>query len=104
MGKYLEKQHQPSIHSTKKVMRIVCHARSLEHTSKMFLRLDILRINGLLDINTCIFMCDVQIVLLALQNKSSMSSSKKHRNNFLVMFARTRRKQFSTSIYCASLL
>ena len=38
----------------KKVMRIVCHARSLDHTSKIFCQLDILKIYELIDFNTCI--------------------------------------------------
>ena len=36
-------------------MQIVCHARSLDHTSKMFCQLDILKIYDLIDFNTCIF-------------------------------------------------
>ena len=89
----------------KKVMRIVCHARSLDHTSKMFCQLDILKIYDLIDFNTCIFMYKVfhKLVPLTLQNKFSMSSSKKYQNNFYVMFARTRRKQFSITIKCVSL-
>ena len=84
----------------KKVMRIVCHARSLDHTSKMFCQLDILKIYDLIDFNTCIFMYKVfhKLVPLTLQNKFSMSSSKKYKNNFYVMFARTRRKLFSITI------
>ena len=38
----------------KKVIRIVCHARSLDHTSQMFHRLDILKTHDLIDYNTCI--------------------------------------------------
>ena len=54
----------------KKVMRIVCHARSLDHTSKMFCQLDILKIYDLIDFNTCIFMYKVfhKLVPLTLQN------------------------------------
>ena len=56
-------------------MRIVCHARSLDHTSKMFCQLDILKIYDLIDFNTCIFMYKVfhKLVPLTLQNKFSMS-------------------------------
>ena len=86
-------------------MQIVCHARSLDHTSKMFCQLDILNIYDLIDINTCISMYKVfhKLVPLTLQNKFSMSSSKKYRNNFFAMFAKTRRKQFSITIKGVSL-
>ena len=86
-------------------MRIVCHARSLDHTSKMFCQLDILKIDDLIDLNTCIFMCKVlhKLSPLTFQNKFSMSSSKKYKNNFYVMFASTRRKQFSITIKGGSL-
>ena len=85
-------------------MRIVCHARSLDHTSKMFCQLDILKKYDLIDFNTCIFIYKVfhKLVPLTLQNKFSMSSSKKYKNNF-VIFARTRRKQFSITIKVVSL-
>ena len=43
------------------------------------------------------------VVPLTLQNKFSMSSSKKYKNNFYVTFARTRRKQFSIKIKGVSL-
>ena len=44
-----------------------------------------------------------KLVPLTLQNKFSMSSSKKYENNSYVMFARTRRKQFSITIMGVSL-
>ena len=80
-------------------MRIVCHARSLDHTFQMFHGLDILKICDLIDFNTCIFMYKVfhKLVPLTLQNKFSMSSSKKYKNNLYVMFARTK-KEFSIII------
>ena len=56
MGKYLQKQYQPSDYSTKKAMQIVCHARSLDHISQMFCQLDILKIYDLIDINICVRM------------------------------------------------
>ena len=40
----------------KKVIHIVCHARSLGHTYQLFYRLDILKRNDLIDFNTYIFM------------------------------------------------
>ena len=78
---------------------------SLDHTSKMFSQLDILKIYDLIDFSTCIFMYEVfhKLVPLTLQSKFSMSSSKKYKNNFDVMFARTRRKQFSLTIKGVSL-
>ena len=71
----------------------------------MFCQLDILKIYDLIDFNTCNFMYKVfrKLVPLTLQNKFSMSSSKKYQNNFYVMFARTRRKQFSITIKGVSL-
>ena len=86
-------------------MRIVRHARSLDHTSKMFCQLGILKIYDLIDFNTCILMNKVfhKLVPLTLQNKFSMSSSKKYPKNFWVIFARTRRKQFSMTIKGVSL-
>ena len=88
----------------RKVIQIVCHARSLDHTSKMFCQLHILKIYDLIDLSTCNFMYKVfhKLVPLTLQNKFSMSSSKKYKNNFYVMFARTR-KQFSITIKGVSL-
>ena len=56
MGKYSYRQYQPSVNSTKKVIRIVCHARSLDHTSQMFRQLDILKTYDLIEFNTCSFM------------------------------------------------
>ena len=44
-----------------------------------------------------------KLVPLTLQNKFSMSSSKKYQNNFYVMFAGTIRKQFSITIKGVSL-
>ena len=90
----------------RKVMRIVCHARSLDHTSKMFCQLDSLKIYDIIDFNTFICMYKVfhKLVPLTLQNNFSMSLSKKYKNNFYVMFARTRRKQFSITIKGVSLL
>ena len=65
-------------------MRIVCPARLLDHTSQMFCQLDILRIYDLIDFNTCIFMYKVfhKLVPLILQDKFSMSSSKKYLEKF----------------------
>ena len=37
----------------KKIMRIVCHARSLDHTSKMFSQLDILKAYDLIHVFLC---------------------------------------------------
>ena len=86
-------------------MQIVCHARSLDHTSQMFCQLYILMIYDLIDFNTCIFMCKVfhKLGPLTLQSKFSMSSSKKYKDNFYVMFSRIRRKQFSIIIKGVSL-
>ena len=66
----------------------------------MFCELYICKIDDLIDFNTCIFMYKVfyKLVSLTLQSKFSMSSSKKYKDNFYVMFARTRRKQFSIII------
>ena len=77
----------------------------LDHTCKMFCQLDTLKIYDLIDFSTCIFIYKVlhKFVPLTLQNKFSMSSSKKYKNNFYVMFARTRRKQFSITIKGISL-
>ena len=44
-----------------------------------------------------------KLVPLTLQNKFSMSSSKKYKNNIYVMLARTKRKQFSITIKGVSL-
>ena len=84
---------------------IVCHARSLDLTSQMFCQFDMLKIYDLIDFDTCIFMYKVfhKLVPLTLLNKFSMSSSKKYKNNFYVMIARTRRKQFSITITGVSL-
>ena len=81
-------------------MRIVCHSRLLDHTSQMSCQFDILKICDIIDFNTCIFMYKVvhKTVLLILQNKFSMPSSKKYKINYYVMFARTRRKQFLITI------
>ena len=104
-GNTYENNTNPVFILQKKVMRIVCHASSLDHTSKMFCQLDILKIYDLIDFNTCIFLYKVfhKLVPLTLQDKFSMSSSKKYKNNFYVMFARTRRKQFSITIKGVSL-
>ena len=40
-------------------MRIVCHVRSLDHTSQMFRQLDILKILDLFHFNTYILMYKV---------------------------------------------
>ena len=71
----------------------------------MFCQLNILKIYDLIDFNTCISTYKVfhKLVPLILQNKFSMSSSKKNKNNFYVMFARTRRKQSSITIKGVSL-
>ena len=56
MGKYLQKQYQPRIYSTIKVIQIVCHARSLDHTTQIFRQIDILKTYDIIYFNTCIFM------------------------------------------------
>ena len=67
-------------------MRIVCHARSLDHTSKMFSQLDRLKTYDLIDFNTCIFMYKVfqKLVPFTLQNKFTMSSRKNTRTIFML--------------------
>ena len=104
-GNTYENNTNPVFNPHKKVMPIVRHARPLDHTSKTFCQLHILKIYDLIDFNTCIFMYKVfhKLVPLTLQNKFSMSSSKKYKNNIYVMLARTRRRQFSITIKGVSL-
>ena len=104
MGKYLQKQYQPSVYSSKRVIQIVCHARSLDHTSQMFCQLDILKIYDLIDFNTCMSVYKVvyRLVPLTLQNKFPMSSSKKSKNNFYVV-CKDKKKAFSMPIKSVSL-
>ena len=78
-----------SIYSLKKIIQIVCHATSLDHTSQMSHRLHVLKIYDLIDLNICITMHNIfyKLVPLASQDKLSMSSSKKYENNLHVMLA-----------------
>ena len=64
------------------------------------IRRNFLKIYDFIDFNACIFMYIVlhKSVPLTLLSKYSMSSSKKYKNDFYVVFARTRRKQFSITI------
>ena len=72
----------------KNIMRIICHARSLDHTFQMFRQSDILKMDYLIDINTCIFLHKVfqEVEPMTSQNMFSLSSSKKCKNNVHVMF------------------
>ena len=56
-------------------MRIICHARSLDHTSQMFRQSDILKMYDLIDINTCIFLYKDfhKVVPMTSQNMFSLS-------------------------------
>ena len=54
-GEILTKTKSNQYFFYKKVIRIVCHAWSLDHTSQMCCQLDILKIYDLIDFNTCIF-------------------------------------------------
>ena len=77
-------------------MRIVCHARSLDHTSKMFCQLDILNLYDLIDFNTCIFMHKVfhKLVPLTLQSMFSMSSGKNTKTIFMLCLQEQEEKNF----------
>ena len=66
----------------KKVIQIVCHARSLDLTSQIFCPLYIFKIYDLIDFNACMYKVFHKLVPSTLQNKFSMSSSKKYTNNF----------------------
>ena len=70
----------------------------------MFCQLDILKIYDLIDIYTCIFMCKVfhQLVPLTLQNKFSMKSSKKYKNN-VCYFCENKKKAILVKIRGVSL-
>ena len=93
-GNTYKNNTNPVFNVQKKVMRIVCHARSLDHTSKIFCQLDILKIYDLIDFNTCIFMYKVfhKLVPLTLQNKFSMSSTKKYQKQFLYYLCKNKKK------------
>ena len=69
-GDILIKTISTQYYSTKKVIQIVCHARSLDHTSQKFSELDILKIYDVIDFDTCIFIYKVfyKLVHLTLQN------------------------------------
>ena len=85
----------------KKVIRIVCHAKYLDHTSSLFHKLRLLKSPDTVHFNTCIFMYKAFHNLLppSIQIYFSRSFSKKYYFNFYVHFARTQRKKFSISGY-----
>ena len=82
----------------KKAIRIVCHAKYLDHTSRLFHKLKLLKSSDIVHFNTCIFMYKAFHNLLppSMQSYFSRSFSKKY-FNFHVHFARTQRKKFSIS-------
>ena len=83
----------------KKAIRIVCHAKYLDHTSSLFHKLRLLKSPDIVHFNTCIFMYKAFHNLLppSIQIYFSRSFSKKYYFNFHVHFARTQRKKFSIS-------
>ena len=83
----------------KKAIRIVCHAKYLDHTSRLFHKLKLLKSSDVVHFDTCIFMYKAFHNLLppSMQSYFSRSFSKKYYFNFHVHFARTQRKKFSIS-------
>ena len=83
----------------KKAIRIVCHAKYLDHTSSLFHKLRLLKSPDIIHFNTCIPMYKAFHNLLppSIQIYFSRSFSKKYYLNFYVHFARTQRKKFSIS-------
>ena len=83
----------------KKVILIVCHAKYLDHTSRLFHKLKLLKSPDIVHFNTCVFMYKAFHSLLppSIQIYFSRSFSKKYYFNFYVHFTRTQRKKFSIS-------
>ena len=83
----------------KKAIRIVCHAKYLDHTSSLFHKLRLLKSPDIVHFNTCIFMYKAFHNLLppSIQIYFSRSFSKKYYFNFHVHFAKMQRKKFSIS-------
>ena len=81
-------------------MRIVCHASSLDHTSKMLCQLDIFKIYDLIDFNTCIFMYKVfhKLVPLTLQNKFSCHQVKNTKTIFMLCLQEQEESNFQLQL------
>ena len=80
-----------------KAIRIVCHAKYLDHS--LFHKLRLLKSPDIIHFNTCIFMYKAfrNLVPPSIQIYFSRSISEKYYFNFYVHFARTQRKKFSIS-------
>ena len=95
--------HKTNRHSLyikqKKAIRIVCHAKYLDHTSRLFHKLRLLKSLDIVHFNTCIFMYKAFHNLLppSIQIYFSRSLIKKYYFHFYFHFARTQKKKFSIS-------
>ena len=80
----------------KKDIRIVCHAKYLDHTSSLFHKLRLLKSPDIVHFNTCIFMYKAFHNLLhpSIQIYFSRCLSKKYYFNFYVHFARTQNLEY----------
>ena len=82
----------------KKAIGIVCHAKYLDHTSRLFHKLKLLKSSDIVHFNTCIFMYKAFHNLLSpsMQIYFSRSFSKKYYFNFHVHFEERRGRNFQS--------
>ena len=95
----------PCLLNKREAIRIVCHAKYLNHTSRLFIKLRRLRVPDIVHSNTCIFMYAAFHNRLppSIQIYFSRSICKKYYFNFYVHFARTQKKKISISRIAVSI-
>lgn len=94
----------PLVLKQKRIVRIICRAKFLEHTDELFRNLKVMKLSQLIDLNTSVFMFKAFHEQLPqnLQNyfvrTRNHDYDMKNKKNFYQKFVRTRKKQLCISI------